>query len=524
MIGVAFEPAGTNPLPGIEGVLWVDERTAELRHVEYQYTKLPGNVQSREVGGRIEFTKTPTGIWMVQRWRIRMPVVQIPKAVFRRQGDLGLETSLGNPTVVGFRDEGGEVVEILGPSGRTFAAREGRIRGIVYDSTRSRALAGAEVALMGTAFVTATRDDGTFEIAGVPEGEFTLTFFHPRLDTLGLILPGIDVSVRADEVTRTVAAVPSIGTLVSVLCPGVQSGGFGAVTGIVRDDRGNPVAGAAITASWTGRWTGDARTVLQTTMREGSTLSEPDGRYRLCGIPLDEIVELTAAAPDGPNGRLRFPPGRSEALLVADVRIRGSTGRTVTSMRAVPDARATITPERVSLRTEPGTGIVRGSVMDENQNPIEAAQVRIVGTGSVVRTMSTGTFSFALPTGSHVIDVRRLGYAGAVRCRRTERSGCDRFHPARARGPATGVHSDRGRARHIRGCRAGIQRAQTAAERNLRGSAADRSGASGAVDGFTEGSARHPAPANEVAYGRQLCPADAPSGEPRRALPDELLR
>lgn len=413
MIGVAFEPAGTNPLPGIEGVLWVDERTAELRHVEYQYTKLPGNVQSREVGGRIEFTKTPTGIWMVQRWRIRMPVVQIPKAVFRRQGDLGLETSLGNPTVVGFRDEGGEVVEILGPSGRTFAAREGRIRGIVYDSTRSRALAGAEVALMGTAFVTATRDDGTFEIAGVPEGEFTLTFFHPRLDTLGLILPGIDVSVRADEVTRTVAAVPSIGTLVSVLCPGVQSGGFGAVTGIVRDDRGNPVAGAAITASWTGRWTGDARTVLQTTMREGSTLSEPDGRYRLCGIPLDEIVELTAAAPDGPNGRLRFPPGRSEALLVADVRIRGSTGRTVTSMRAVPDARATITPERVSLRTEPGTGIVRGSVMDENQNPIEAAQVRIVGTGSVVRTMSTGTFSFALPTGSHVIDVRRLGYAPA---------------------------------------------------------------------------------------------------------------
>lgn len=412
MIGVAFEPAKSNALPGIQGVLWVDERTAELRHVEYEYTKLPGNVQSREVGGRIEFTKTPTGIWMVQRWRIRMPVVQIPKRVFRRQGDLGLETSLGNPTVVGFRDEGGEVVEILGPSGQTFAVREGRIQGIVYDSTRSRPLAGAEVALMGTAAVTATRDDGAFELAGVPEGEYTLTFFHPRLDTLGLILPGTDVSVRADEVTRTLAAVPSLGTLVSVLCPGAQSRGTGAVTGTVRDDRGYPVAGAAISATWTGGWTGDARTVLQTTMREGSTLSEPDGRYRLCGIPLDEIVELTAAAPDGPTGRLRIP-ARSDAVFVSDVRIRGATARSVTPIPALPDARATTTPESVSLRVESGTGIVRGSVLDESQNPIEAAQLRLVGSGIAVRTMSTGTFSFALPPGSHVIDVRRLGYVPA---------------------------------------------------------------------------------------------------------------
>ncbi len=412
MIGVTFEPAKANPLPGIKGVLWVDEQTAELRHAEYAYTKLPGGVESRDVGGRIEFKKLPNGIWLVQRWRIRMPVVQIPRALFRRQGDLGLETSFGNPTVVGFRDEGGEVMEVLGSSGQTFAAREGRIHGTVYDSTRSRLLAGAEVSLMGTAFTAVTPEDGTFELAGVPEGDYTLTFFHPRLDTLGVILPGSDVSVHAGRASLALAGIPSVETLVSALCEGAHGSGIGAVTGVVRDERGNPLPGVAIRASWTGGWTGDARTVLQTTAREGSTRSEPDGRYRLCGIPLDEIVDLAVAAPDGHSTRLRIP-ARSEVLHVADVRIRGAKATSAMVRPPIPDARASATAEGVSLRREPGTGLVRGTVTDTAGDPIETAQVRLVGSGIGVRTMPDGTFNFALPPGSHVVDVRRLGYAPA---------------------------------------------------------------------------------------------------------------
>lgn len=412
LIGVAFEPAAKNELPGINGVLWVDQRTAELRHVDYRYTKLPGNVESPEVGGRIEFTKTPTGIWMVQRWRIRMPVVRVRQSVFRRPGDGGLETSLGTPVVIGFRDVGGEVAEISGLSRRTFAPSEGRVQGTVYDSTRSGALSGAEVSLMGTAFGATTRDDGAFELGGIPEGEYTVTFFHPRLDTLGLILPGADVSVRAEEVSRTLLAIPSVGTLASVLCPGDSSRGTGVVTGVVRDSRGNPIAGAAISANWTGRWTGDANSVLRTTEQEASTQSEPDGRYRLCGIPLDEIVELTAIARGGPPVGVKIP-ARSEALIIADLRMRRVAPPPIVTTQAPPDARATVTPERVSLRHEPGTGIVRGIVTDAGGDPIESAQVRLVGSGVAVRTPADGTFNFTLPPGSHVVDIRRLGYAPA---------------------------------------------------------------------------------------------------------------
>lgn len=409
MIGVAFEPSKTNVLPGIKGVLWVDEQTAELRHVDYVYTRLPGGVESRDVGGRIEFRKLPNGIWLVQRWRIRMPIVQISKATFRRQGDLGTETSLGNPAVVGFRDEGGEVLKIMGRSGRTFAAREGRIQGVVYDSTRATALGGAEVSLLGTALVATTQETGAFELPAVPEGEYTLTFSHPRLDTLGIVHPGTDVSVSADGVTQALVAIPSTETLESVVCPGAHGRGLGALIGVVRDDRGNPVPGTAIRASWADRWTGDARSVLRTTLREGSTRSEQDGHYRLCGVPLDEIVEIFALAPGGSSMRLEIPV-RRDPFFVADVRLPGIAVPAVAATERTPDAQPAATADGVSLRHEAGTGILRGTVTDAAGNPIETAQVRLIGSGISGRTMPNGSFSFALPPGSHVVDVRRLGY------------------------------------------------------------------------------------------------------------------
>lgn len=412
MIGVAFEPAKTNALPGIQGVLWVDKQTAELRHADYVYTRLPGGVESRDAGGRIEFRRLPNGIWLVQRWRIRMPVIQVSQAVFSQRGNPVLDTVLGRPAVVGFRDEGGEVMEIIGRSGWTFAAREGRIRGIVYDSTRSTALGGAEVSLMGTAFVATTGRSGEFDLPAVPEGEYTLTFSHPRLDTLGIVDPGTDVSVVTDVITRTVAAIPSAEALVSILCPGGHGPGLGTLIGLVRDDRGNPVAGAAIKASWSGRWTGAASSVLDTTTKEGATRSEQDGYYRVCGVPLDETVEIFAAAPSGSSARVSVP-ARRDAFFVADVRLPGAAAPALAAKEQTPEARADTRAVGVSLRHEAGAGILRGIVTDAAGHPIEAAQVRPIGSGITVHTLPDGSFSISLRPGSHVMDVRRLGYVPA---------------------------------------------------------------------------------------------------------------
>jgi hypothetical protein len=72
LVGLAFEPVRRDVV-GIEGVLWLDGRSGELRHLEYGYTHLPGSDPGRRATGRIEFRHLPGGGWIVDRWWIRRP-------------------------------------------------------------------------------------------------------------------------------------------------------------------------------------------------------------------------------------------------------------------------------------------------------------------------------------------------------------------------------------------------------------------------------------------------------------------
>lgn len=75
LIGLAFEPTADRDTPDVSGVLWLDELTAELRFVEYRYTDPPWEFEFGDAGGRIEFERLPTGVWIVRRWWIRMPII-----------------------------------------------------------------------------------------------------------------------------------------------------------------------------------------------------------------------------------------------------------------------------------------------------------------------------------------------------------------------------------------------------------------------------------------------------------------
>lgn len=75
LVGLAFEPVAGRDLPDVEGVLWLDEATAELRRLDFRYVHLPyRHGDWPQVGGRVEFERLTTGIWIVRRWRIRMPL------------------------------------------------------------------------------------------------------------------------------------------------------------------------------------------------------------------------------------------------------------------------------------------------------------------------------------------------------------------------------------------------------------------------------------------------------------------
>lgn len=107
LIGLAFEPVTRRGPPAVEGILWLDRVTFELRYLEYRYTRvgLPeGPVH--QLGGRVEFEALPNGIWIVRGYWIRMPVTEWRTVVW---GPAGRRSTL---VMTGIDEEGGEVLEI----------------------------------------------------------------------------------------------------------------------------------------------------------------------------------------------------------------------------------------------------------------------------------------------------------------------------------------------------------------------------------------------------------------------------
>jgi hypothetical protein len=200
-LGLAFEPARGRRLADVRGVLWLDQATAELREVEYEYTRVdadPGRGSARRDGlawgGKIEFGRAPEGEWYVRRWHIRMPVSgsRAPDGGgLRAQVDLGL---------VAVKEEGAEVTQVRNVAGRVVVAARaggGAVRGMVWDSTRSAGLAGATVFLVGTEHATQADSTGAFQLENVPEGRYGVAYVHPRADSLFYIPEPVEVELAA---------------------------------------------------------------------------------------------------------------------------------------------------------------------------------------------------------------------------------------------------------------------------------------------------------------------------------------
>jgi hypothetical protein len=75
-IGVAFEPIPRRSTPDIKGVLWVDDRTSELREMAFSYVNA-GPVSQFNGGGFTRFMRLPSGAWLVSEWWLRAPRLEM---------------------------------------------------------------------------------------------------------------------------------------------------------------------------------------------------------------------------------------------------------------------------------------------------------------------------------------------------------------------------------------------------------------------------------------------------------------
>ena len=107
-LGLVFRPQDARAPNEVEGTLWLDAESRELRTLEFTYTGLP-DLRGRRFGGRLSFMRLQNGLWVDDRWLIRAPLLRRLIRGTQRFRGLRLEGEVRD-SVLAVREEGGFVL------------------------------------------------------------------------------------------------------------------------------------------------------------------------------------------------------------------------------------------------------------------------------------------------------------------------------------------------------------------------------------------------------------------------------
>ncbi len=285
------------------------------------------------------------------------------------------------------------------------------VSGIVRDSIARAPLAGAVVQLVAADNParfgrTANSDSlGRFVFTDVPDGRYTLGFFHPILDSLGVEAPLKGVSVDNHRSVQTDLAVPSPARIRTAICGKPQKGDSSSlVLGIVRDaSNGAPASGVTVRGEWV-ELSFKSGAVERRIPRIIATTGD-NGWFAMCNVPSAGTVALVASRGSDSTDliELPIPPG---GLLRRDLFL--GQNRTIVAAGVVqPNSAFAPPPRRVHL----GDGTISGTVKaSAGGRPLANALVSITD-GPDARTNEAGEFTIAnAPVGTRMLEVRALGY------------------------------------------------------------------------------------------------------------------
>jgi len=277
------------------------------------------------------------------------------------------------------------------------------LTGFVYDSLQDMPIRGATVVIAGTTHQTHTDSTGQyrFDIDSLPEGVATVGFFLPAMDSLGITPPVRQIGIHHGQSAVLDLGVPSMRTVLRVICRDSTSEGRGMMMGVVSDAQTDaPVAGALVVVMWTEMNIGS--TSLSKLPKATHTTVNANGSYRLCGIPGG--VQLRAQARLGTKQSgwidVTMPPG---GVLQRNFLL----GEKVKAVAAAPG----LAPGEEAPKAL-GNAQLSGTVVGADGKPLEGAQVYLVGTAIGARADYRGAFHLTgLPAGTQTVEVRQLSYA-----------------------------------------------------------------------------------------------------------------
>ena len=288
-IGLAFQPVPERKKPDIRGVLWLDEKTSELKTLEFTYTWLPYELRPVDFGGVVSFFSLPGGKWIVRAWRIRMPEFSFPSVL-----DRSIYERPGTARLARISEEGGSV-----PLG-VLIGHAGRVYGTVFTDTLSpKPVPGITVALGGTNDSTITASDGTFDIPFVNPGSYTIILRHPAFDSLGIQHLARSIDVNPGPGAPIDLRLPTSQELGNRLCQNaVDFDAQSIIRFMVVDGAGRPLSNtpAVFSRVPVGQ---DGKPVIDSVASYDVKLDEGGG-FLACGLRGDEIARIESV-PDTPT-------------------------------------------------------------------------------------------------------------------------------------------------------------------------------------------------------------------------------
>lgn len=279
------------------------------------------------------------------------------------------------------------------------------LTGTVYDSVHRAPLANASVVLANTALAAQTDHAGHYRFDSLSAGHYTVTFFHPFLDSLGVSAPSRVVTLSPDGTTTADLAVPTTLAIVEAVCGrGAPGASATLALGIVRDaDSGVPIPGATVMFGWM-EYAYRRKVGIERAIRSANVITDSAGSYRYCGIPVDVLVAVQAQSGVRLSGPVEL---RMDGARLAQLDI----GVSPTQGLHVADDRVGETRQADGPAPRPRTASVSGVVTGSDNRVLRDATVVLLGAAGTARTDSAGEFRIAsLPAGSHTLEVRRIGF------------------------------------------------------------------------------------------------------------------
>lgn len=243
-IGIGFRQAlQRRNMADIEGTLWLDRKSAELRRLEYKYNNLPAFSGFQEADGWVEFLRLATGDWIVRRWSIRTPVTE------ERIG------ALSGPRfgVLGTRVVGGVTRAIEQDGVPLHADRGATLTVAVKERDDANAALGTRVDLVGTGRPARHATSGTVAFDSLNAGHYRVNVHSGLMRLLGAPPIERDATVEFDASNRVEVALPSGNDVAQQQCRTASDSTGHALYGYVRHAAGSAAPDARIVVDWTPR-------------------------------------------------------------------------------------------------------------------------------------------------------------------------------------------------------------------------------------------------------------------------------